>query len=142
MGHRSCQTLIITKHLCDCVSDMMFKVLQHPDVQATPLLHQQIKSRREEGMRRCKQLRDSSLTSLTHTRQATSPRHLNEHAPYKRGVARSFHGDNFNEKSGGVSPFVARLPLNSHCSNVLWIQESYVVTLSCLAVGSLWLVSW
>ena len=29
-----------------------------------------------------------------------------EHAPYKRGVAQSFHGDNFSEKSGGVSPFV------------------------------------
>ena len=33
------------------------------------------------------------------------------------------------------------LPLNSHRSSVLWIQESFVVTLSCLAVGSLWLVS-
>ena len=66
---------------------------------------------------------------------------LNEHAPYKRGVAWSFHGDNFSEKSGGVSPFVALLPLNSHCSGVLWMQESFVVTLSCLTVGSSGLVS-
>ena len=67
---------------------------------------------------------------------------LNEHAPYKRGVAWSFHGDNFCEKSGGVSCCVALLPLYSHRSSVLWIQESFVVTLSSLAVGSLWLVSW
>ena len=38
---------------------------------------------------------------------------------YKRGVARSFHGNNFCEKSGGVSCFVVLLLLNSHRSSVL-----------------------
>ena len=33
-----------------------------------------------------------------------------------------------------VSPFIALLPLNIHCSSVLWIQESYFVTFSCLVV--------
>ena len=65
-----------------------------------------------------------------------------EHVLYKRGMTRSFHGDNFCEKSGKVSHFVALLPLYSHRSSVLWIQESFVVTLSSLAAGSLWLVSW
>ena len=51
----------------------------------------------------------SERASPSHSNQPNEI--LNEHALYKRGVAWSFHGDNFCEKSGEVSGFVALLPL-------------------------------
>ena len=65
----------------------------------------------------CRQLGYSTRGMCTLCSLLALKEALNEHAPYKWGVARSFHGDNFNETSGVISPVVALLPFNSHHSS-------------------------
>ena len=48
--------------------DLLFQVLQDPLVKATPILHQHIKTRREEGVRRCQSLQRTSAGSFTQER--------------------------------------------------------------------------
>ncbi len=43
--------------------DILFQVLQDSTVKASPTLYQQIKARREEGIRRCQSLQKKAPTS-------------------------------------------------------------------------------